>query len=64
MSHGNDQRCRALAKTAFRLKQQGYTTRQIAQQLGLKPEVVKTRVLLGERLSQEVGESNVNQSTR
>ncbi len=54
MSERKNNRAHALARAAYKLKLAGYTTREIAEMLGLKPEVVKARVTLGERLSQEL----------
>ena len=53
MSKKTDLRARNLARAAYKLKLAGYTTREIATALGLTPEVVKARVAMGERLSQE-----------
>jgi DNA-binding CsgD family transcriptional regulator len=38
------------AVTAWKMKHDGMTTRQIAQTLGRKPEQIKTLVQLGARL--------------
>lgn len=50
MSSGQDERNRALARRAYKLKQQGLTTRQIAEAIGKKPASIKGLVSLGERL--------------
>lgn len=50
MSSGQDQHNRAIARRAFKLKQQGLTSRQIADAIGKKPEQVKGLVSLGQRL--------------
>ena len=42
-----------VAKAAYRMKQKGHTTREIASQLGLDASAVKARVQLGERLVSE-----------
>ena len=44
---------RETAIKAAKLRAQGWTTRNIAECLGIAPEVVKARVILGERLMQE-----------
>jgi orotate phosphoribosyltransferase-like protein len=49
MSSGGDRRFRVLAQHAYRLKRQGLTSRQIAAQLGIKPDKVKHYILSGER---------------
>lgn len=53
MSSGQDERNRALARRAYKLKQQGLTTRQIAEVIGKKPASIKGLVSLGERLLAE-----------
>jgi len=53
MGHGTTQRQHADAIRAARMKAEGSTTRQIAEAIGLKPEQVKARVLLGQRLISE-----------
>lgn len=53
MSSGQDERNRALARRAYKLKQQGLTTRQIAESIGKKPASIKGLVSLGERLLSE-----------
>lgn len=50
MGNGTTQRQHADAIRAANMKRDGLTTRAIAVTLGLKPEQVKARVLLGERL--------------
>lgn len=50
MSSGQDQRNRAIARRAYKLKQQGLTSRQISDAIGKKPEQVKGLVSLGQRL--------------
>lgn len=45
-----DERKRAEAKRAYKLRFDGATTRQIAEAIGCKPEQVAARVKLGERL--------------
>lgn len=45
-----EDRQRLQAKAAYRLRQQGYTNNQIAEQVGLDEKVVPARVKLGERL--------------
>ena len=52
MSQRKKARAHVLARAAHKLRLAGHTTREIAEQLGIKPEVVKARVLLGERLAQ------------
>ena len=47
---GYEKRRQADALRAAKMKEQGATTKEIAAALGIKPEVVKSRVLLGERL--------------
>ena len=49
---GATKRARANAMRAAKLKAQGWTTRNIAEAIGKKPEQVKALVLLGERLQQ------------
>lgn len=44
-------RARNRAVTAFNMKQEGYTTNEIAKVLSLKPHQVKTTVLRGERIA-------------
>lgn len=48
---GSTLRTHADAKRAAKMKAEGMTTRQIAAALGCKPEQVKSRVALGERLN-------------
>lgn len=54
MSSGSDRRqrnrARSIAKAAFKLRQEGRTNDQIAEQLGIDKKVVPARVQLGERL--------------
>lgn len=45
-----NQRSRKIAKAAYRLRQEGRTNNEIAQQLGIDVKVVPERVKLGERL--------------
>lgn len=51
MSNLTDKRQLIRAAHAYRLKQGGLKTREIAQQLGIKPEQVKSLVEIGERIS-------------
>lgn len=52
MSKSSDKRQHIRAANAYhRLKKSGLTTRQIAQQLGIRPEQVKVLVEIGERIS-------------
>ena len=53
---GSTKRAHADAKRAAKMRSQGWTTRMIAEALGCKPEQVKARILLGERLNQAKGE--------
>jgi len=46
----SQKRAHADAIRAVKLKAQGWTTRNIAETLGKKPEQIKALVLLGERL--------------
>lgn len=54
MSSGSDRRrnnrSRSIAKAAFKLRKEGRTNDQIAEQLGIDKEVVPARVQMGERL--------------
>jgi len=43
-----------MAIRAAKLKRDGFTSKQIAEAIGKKPEQVKSIVLLGERLLSEV----------
>lgn len=45
-----NERSRKIAKAAYKLRQDGLTNQQIAEQLGIDPKVVPARVKLGERL--------------
>jgi len=54
MGNLHDERYRADSRRAALLKAEGHTAREIARQLGIKPEQVKGRVLLGERLLSQV----------
>lgn len=38
------------AKLAAKMHAEGYTYKEIAERTGLKPEALKSRILLGERL--------------
>lgn len=51
MSNLTDKRQLIRAAHAYRLKQSGLTTREIAQQLGIRPEQVKALVEIGERIA-------------
>lgn len=51
MSKSSDKRQHIRAANAYPLKKSGLTTRQIAQQLGIRPEQVKVLVEIGERIS-------------
>ena len=42
------------AKRAYKMRLEGYTSNEIASAIGCKPEQVKSRVLLGERLQSAV----------
>lgn len=53
MSGNTQKRQRADAIRAAKMKGEGATSREIAAALGLKPEQVKARVLLGLRLMEE-----------
>ena len=50
MGKPQEERKRADAKRAFKMKKDGSTSREIAEAIGCKPEQVKARVQLGERL--------------
>lgn len=51
MSKLTDKRQLIRAAHAYRLKQSGLTTREIAQQLGIRPDQVKALVQIGQRIS-------------
>lgn len=51
VSNLTDKRQLIRAAHAYRLKQSGLTTREIAQQLGIRPEQVKALVEIGERIA-------------
>lgn len=51
MSKSTDKRQLIRAAHAYRLKQGGLTTREIAQQLGIRPDQVKALVQIGERIA-------------
>jgi antitoxin component HigA of HigAB toxin-antitoxin module len=50
VSSGKDKRHRVDAIRAAKMKREGYTNGQIAEAIGVKRELVRTRVLMGERL--------------
>ena len=52
MGKPHDKRCHADARRAYKMRCDGATSRQIADAIGCKPEQVKARALLGERLMQ------------
>lgn len=45
-----NQRSRKIAKAAYKLRNEGMTNNEIAEQLGISVKVVPARVRLGERL--------------
>lgn len=51
MSNLTDKRQLIRAAHAYRLRQRGLTNREIAQQLGIRPEQVKELIKIGERIS-------------
>ena len=55
---GAYKRYHADALRAVNMKNEGFTTRQIAETLGKKPEQIKSLVLLGDRLKTTIQSSN------
>lgn len=52
MGSGVEKRAHMAAIRAAKLAADGWTHRQIAEALGYKPEQVKSRIVLGQRLMQ------------